>query len=75
MADFNGIVNEFAAGQALALSSGWADERLGKIYAMIDVVGGSLPPGSTELGCLTDALKAVEQADIYIEKRQRENAA
>ena len=65
------LASDFAHGM---LSTGWADDRLGAIYSLIEKVGGDMPPGSTELGCLAAALKQVELADVYVEKRQKEAA-
>lgn len=59
-------------GECQAQGCGWADQRLGRLYREIELVRDSLPSGNTETGCLSDALKAVELADVHIEKRERD---
>lgn len=54
--------------------SAWADDRLAYLYHKLEGVRDDLPEGSTEAGCVSDALKAVELADVYVEKRLREDA-
>lgn len=57
------------------MSGQWADARLGSLYHQLEQVRDELPNGSTEAGCISDALKAVELADVHIEKRLKEDAA
>jgi hypothetical protein len=54
--------------------SGWADQRLGHIYSLVETVQDTLLYGSSESGCLSDALKAIETADVLIEKHRGEAA-
>jgi hypothetical protein len=57
-----------------ALYSGWADQQLGALYAIVERKMEQFNAGSTERGCLADALKQIELADVHVEKRQKETA-
>lgn len=58
-----------------ALTQGWADERLAYLYHKLEAVRDDFPKFSTERSCIADALKAVELADVFVEKRLKEDAA
>lgn len=58
-----------------AMTAGWTDKQLASLYHIIERKQEQFEPHSTEHWCLADALKAIELADIHVEKRQREQAA
>lgn len=56
----------------IALYSGWADPQLGALYAVVERKMMQFDAGNTEHGCLSEALKQIELADVCVEKRQKE---
>lgn len=55
-----------------AMTAGWADPQLASLYHIIERKQEQFDCRSSEHGCLADALKAIELADVHVEKRQRE---
>lgn len=53
-------------------ADGWADKRLKAAYIELESVQDTMPKLSTERGCLSSALAAIELADEYVAKSQRE---
>jgi hypothetical protein len=50
----------------------WSDPLLAELYDELDRVSKSLTGGSTEQGCLREAMVQVFVADQHIEARERE---
>jgi hypothetical protein len=51
---------------------GWTDQQLASLYYILDRKMKDLGEGTTEGGCLAEAMKQVELADVCVEKRQRD---
>lgn len=53
----------------------WASPELLALVEEADRVADALPNGSTERSLVRDAIRKIELADTYVEKRLREEAA
>jgi hypothetical protein len=52
----------------------WSDPVLFYTHANLEAHSYSMPEGSTERGCLREAMRKIELADTYVEKRLQEAA-
>lgn len=52
---------------------GWSSKDLKSVYLEIERIQATLPRMSTETGCLSSALVAIELADEHIAKKERES--
>ena len=59
-------------GQSMGASDGWADPRLARVYFNLEAISETLSSGSTEQGCIREAMNEIELADQYVEQRKRE---
>jgi hypothetical protein len=53
----------------------WANASLFYVHANLEALSYGMPEGTTERGCLREAMRKIELADTYVEKRLREEAA
>lgn len=55
-----------------SVRSGWASDELARVYHEIERIQSTMHKFSTDRGCLSSALVAVELADEYIKKSGEE---
>jgi hypothetical protein len=55
--------------------TGWADQRIGRLYCQLESLSETLTDGSTESGLVREAMNKLELADQYVEQRERDGEA
>jgi hypothetical protein len=51
----------------------WAEPKLAYIYVLAEALADKMVDGSTERGLVHEAMRKIELADKYVEKRLRES--